>query len=117
MNSENLKNRLIKFTLEIVNLSKKLPKSVENQVFSKQIIRSSSSVGANYSEAIFAHSRIEFIHSLNISRKETSETLYWLEIIKQVNPKYTKDIDKLIEECTSLLKILISSVKTAKSKT
>lgn len=114
MNSENLKNRLIKFTLETVELCKKLPKSVENQIFSKQIIRSSSSIGANYAEAIYSHSRIEFIHALNISRKETNETLYWLELIKHTNPKYKTQIDNLIGECTSILKILISSVKTAK---
>lgn len=81
---QKLKNRLIQFTIDVLGLIKKLPKSIENKVFSKQIIRSASSIGANYSEAMFAHSRIEFIHCMNISRKEASETTYWLEVIKTV---------------------------------
>ena len=110
-----LRDRLIEFTLDVLGFIKSIPKSVENDVFSKQIIRSASSIGANYSEAMFGHSRIEFIHSINISRKEASETIYWLEVIKKANPKLDKDADLLLEEATSLLKIFVSSVKTAKS--
>lgn len=113
---QELKNRLIQFTIDVLELTKTLPKSVENEIFSKQIIRSASSIGANYSEAMFAHSRIEFIHCLNISRKESSETIYWLEVIKKANSAYFIKIDILIEEATSLLKIFVSSIKTAKSK-
>ncbi len=116
-NPQELKNRLIQFTIDILNLTKKLPKSMENEIFSRQIIRSASSVGANYSEAMFAHSRVEFIHCLNISRKEANETIYWLEVIEKANsPKLNVEINPLIDESTSLLKIFISSIKTAKSK-
>ncbi len=113
---ELLKERAIQFTIDVLTIIRKLPKSAENDVFFKQIIRSASSIGANYSEAMYAHSRVEFIHSLNISRKEASETIYWLEVIKKANPSYVKQIDSLIEESTSLLKIFVSSIKTAKSK-
>ena len=112
---QELKNRLIQFTIDVLELTKKLPRSVENEVFSKQIIRSASSIGANYSEAMFAHSRIEFIHCINISRKESSETMYWLEVIKKANPNYHEKTNILIEEATSLLKIFVSSIKTAKA--
>lgn len=112
---QELKNRLIQFTIDVLELTKKLPRSVENEIFSKQIIRSASSIGANYSEAMFAHSRIEFIHCVNISRKESSETVYWLEVIKKANPNHLGKIDVLIEEGTSLLKIFVSSIKTTKS--
>lgn len=111
---EELRNRLIEFTINILNLTKKLPTSTENQIFSKQIIRSSSSIGANYSEAMFGHTKEEFLHCLNISRKESSETIYWLEVLKKSNPKYAKMIDPHIIEATSILKIFISSIKTAK---
>jgi len=112
--SEILKNRLIKFTIDILQLAKQLPKSIENNIFFKQIIRSASSIGANYCEAIFAHSKIEFIHSLNISRKEANETIYWLDVISKANPRYEKEITILREEGVSLLKIFVSSIKTAK---
>lgn len=93
---------------------RKLPKTPENDIFFKQIIRSSSSIGANYAEAVFAHSRIEFIHSMNISRKEANETSYWLEVIEKANPTYSKEIDNISNEALSLLKIFVSSIKTAK---
>lgn len=111
---QELKERLIQFTIDVLNLIKTLPKTNENEIFSKQVIRSASSIGANYSEAMFAHSKIEFIHCINISRKEANETIYWLEVLERTNPNNIK-IKPLIEEATSLLKIFISSIKTAKS--
>lgn len=113
--AEELENRLVEFTISILSLMKMIPRNIENEVFFKQIIRSASSIGANYAEAVFAHSRIEFIHCINISRKETNETIYWLKVIKKANSQHTKNIDNLIDEATSLLKIFISSIKTAKS--
>lgn len=114
--SLKLRGRLIDFTIEVLTLTKKLPKTTENEIFSKQIIRSASSIGANYSEAMFAHSRVEFIHCINISRREASETIYWLEVIKRSNPSSSQKVDLLNEEATSILKIFISSIKTAKTK-
>ncbi len=112
--SEELKNRLIDFTFDVLKLLRKLPKTTENMVFFKQIIRSASSIGANYSEAMFAHSRIEFIYCINISRKEVSETIYWLEVLRRANPDFEREIDKILAEAKEILKIFISSIKTAK---
>lgn len=112
--SEELKNRLIDFAFDVLKLLRKLPKTTENIIFFKQLIRSASSIGANYSEAMFAHSRIEFVHCLNISRKEASETIYWLEVLKRATPDFETDIDKLLIEAKEILKIFISSIKTAK---
>lgn len=114
MKDTELKNRLIEFTINILELTKKLPNSIENQIFFKQIIRSSSSIGANYSEAMFAYSKIDFLHCINISRKESNETLYWLEVINKSNPKYSKIIEVQIEEAESILKIFIASTKTVR---
>lgn len=112
---QELREKLISFTINILYLTKKLPKTESNRIFSNQIIRSSSSIGANYSEAMFAHSKLEFIHCVNISRKEVSETIYWLEIIKRTNPNLSKDLELLIAEAESYLKIFVSSIKTAKN--
>lgn len=111
---EELEERLRNFAINIVRLVKKLPKSEENRIFGHQLIRSASSIGANYAEARYAHTKQDFIHILNISRKESSESLYWLELTLAVNPSFKKDIINLIEEARQLLKIFISSVKTSK---
>jgi four helix bundle protein len=116
INKDVLNERFKKFTLEVVRFVKILPKTEENRIFGKQIIRSSSSVGANYAEAVFAQTKQEFIHCLKISRKEANETLYWLELIQASNPNQQTKIEPLIDECIQILKILISSVKTLVSK-
>ncbi len=111
-----LNERLLNFSLLVVNLVNNLPKNSVNEIFGKQVIRSSSSIGANYSESIYAHSRIDFIHCINISRKEANETVYWLKLLKRSNSNNIK-VDVVLEEANSILKIFISSVKTARLKT
>jgi len=111
---KQFEERLLNFSLEVLRLVKSLPKTEENRIYDKQIIRSSSSVGANYSEAVFAHTKQDFIHSLNISRKEASETIYWLKLLKYVNMQYADKINKIIDENEQILRIFISSVKTRK---
>jgi four helix bundle protein len=109
-----LLERIIKFALSVITLTKKLPKTSENLVFIGQIIRSSSSIGANYAEAIFAQSRAEFVHILSTCRKETNETLYWLMMINECNPSLEPEITKSFNEGEEILKIFISSIKTTK---
>jgi four helix bundle protein len=65
-------NRLKQFTLNVVRVTKLLSKTEENKIFVKQLLRSSSSIGANYAEALFAQTRQEFLHCISISRKEAS---------------------------------------------
>lgn len=114
MTSKELVERIRKFVLEVISLLNRLPRNEENRIFTKQIIRSVSSIGANYAEAIYAHTKQDFLHIINICRKETNETLYWLDLIYSVNPSHKDDLTKLIDEGTQLLRIFISSVKTTK---
>ncbi|EKD87089.1 MAG: hypothetical protein ACD_37C00045G0001 [uncultured bacterium] len=109
---ESLEKRLKLFCFEIVKLTRSLPKTEENKIFGRQIIRSASSIGANYAEAVYGQTRQEFLHCMSISRKETNETLYWLEMILFVNPGYNIKINPLLEENKQILKIFISSIKT-----
>lgn len=113
--NEELKKRLIRFVIDIIKLFKKLPNTLENQIIFKQLIRSASSIGANYAEAVYAHTRVEFIHCMNICRKEAHETLYWLELLAEANINQKEEIKICAEEARSILKIFIASVKTAKS--
>jgi len=116
MNREELEKRLKEFGFSVIKLMRILPKTEENKIFANQIIRSSSSMGANYAEAVYAQTGQEFFHCLSICRKESNETLYWLEMILMANPGYKSKIVPLIEENRQFLKIFISSIKTIRSK-
>lgn len=113
---EEFEKRLKKFAFNVIELIRLLPKTEENRIFAKQIIRSSSSIGANYAEAVYAQTGQEFFHCMNISRKETNETLYWLEMILYANPSFKVKSKTLIQENKELLRIFISSIKIIRSK-
>lgn len=113
--SEELLKRLEIFALRVLKLVKSLPKTTENRIYGKQIIRSSSSVGANYAEAICAHTKPDFLHDLNKSRKEANETIYWLELIYETNPQFQTRMQDLLGESKQILKIFVSSIKTSKN--
>lgn len=110
--SEEFKQRIIKFVVNISNELNKLAKNQTNLIFTKQIIRSASSIGANYQEAQNAHSKKEFIQKLSISLKEATETIYWIEIIEATN---NLELNQTKQENTEILKILTSIVKSSKN--
>ncbi len=114
--SIEFRKKLIEFAIDIIKLTKSLPLTPENVIFINQIIRSATSIGANYSEAMFALTKLDFSHCLNICKKETNETLYWLEIIVRFNPKEKAKIQELQNRGNVFLKIFISSVKTSQRK-
>lgn len=101
------------FGLDIIRLTKLLPKSYENIVLIKQIIRSGTSIGANIEDALGSNSKKEFIHSMNISKKESRETIYWLKLISDVNPVLKIKIEVLIKENDEIIRILTKIVKTS----
>lgn len=106
-------NKSYDFSLEIIKLTRILPKTYENIIIIKQIIRSATSVGANIEEALGSNSRKEFIHCMNISKKESRETLYWLRLASDINPKLQSKINSLMNENDEIIKILTKIVKTS----
>jgi four helix bundle protein len=113
MNPEELKERTKKFAIQIIRFVDALKQSTSTNVLSKQIIRSATSIGANYRAACGARSKAEFIAKLQITREEADETLYWLEILREVvDNNIIKD---LINECDELTAILTSSLKTSRN--
>lgn len=90
-----LQNRLIDLVIIVVKLTKLLSKSYENEIFIRQLIRCTSSIGANYTEAIFSYSRADFTHNINICKKEAGETIYWLNLLIKVNPRFESEIETL----------------------
>lgn len=115
MNSEILLKRLTKYAVDCQKLTLLLPKSEHNTIYSRQLIRSSSSPAANYIEAIEASTSKEFAHRLKISRKETKESNYWLEMIKETisGIDMKSRCNKLISEGVELIKIFTSSIITS----
>ena len=93
-----------------------LSRTPYNQVYGKQLLRSSSSPGANYIEAIEASSRKEFILKLKICRRETKESVYWLNMIKDSNNgvgNIQNECESLIKNAQEFIRIFASSILTS----
>lgn len=84
-------------------------------VFTNQLLRASSSIGANIHEAKYAQSRADFINKLEIALKESSETDYWLELLFRKSKLSDEQYKMLRNQCGSIRRRLIASVTTAKS--
>jgi len=117
MNSGSiLKSKSFDFAVRVINLYKYLKKKHSEYVISQQIIRAGTSIGALVREAEFAESRKDFMHKLHIGLKEANESIYWLQLLYATNYINKKMFDSMVNDATQLLKMLISSVKTIKSK-
>ena len=115
-NNSILKSKIFDFAVRVINLYKYLKKRHGEYVISQQIIRAGTSIGALVREAEYAESRKDFLHKLHISLKEANESVYWLELLYATDFITKKMFDSVINDATQLLKMLISSVKTVKSK-
>ena len=88
--------------------------SKNEYILSKQIVRSATSIGANVNEALAGESRADFAHKMSIASKEARETLYWLELLEK-SQLVVLDYKEYIQNCTEIVKILTSIVKTTKN--
>lgn len=109
-----LKQRTKKFSLEIVNLFRVLPKTDEARIIGKQLLRSATSVGANYRAVCRARSIAEFIAKIGIVVEEADESVFWLEMIIEGDIFNKENIHKLLKEANEILAIVAASQKTAK---
>ena len=110
----DLKKRTQDFAFNCWSLCKDFPKSREYDAWVRQLIRSSSSVGANYRAACRAKSMRDFINKLKIVEEEADESIYWLELLSKTKSKRNESIENLKKEANELLAITVSSIKTAK---
>jgi len=117
MNSKELQDRTKKFALEIIKLTDFLPNNRIGWTFTDQIVRSSTSVTANYRAVCRARSDKDFISKMGIIIEEADETLFWLEMLEESQIiKQDVEIEKLKKEVNELTAIFVSSVKTVKSR-
>ncbi len=110
----DLEDRTLKFARQIREFIKKLLKNIANIEDSKQLIRSSGSVGANYIEANESLSKKDFLMRIKISRKEIKESRYWLKFVEVKSALLEEIRDRLIEEATELMKMFGSIVEKSK---
>lgn len=115
--SEKIKDLSIRtknFALQIIRMYVSLPKSTEAQVLGKQILRSGTSVGANYREANRSRTKVEFISKIGECLKELDETSYWIELLVESSIISGDKILVIQDECSQLLAIFTSISKNAK---
>ena len=112
MNSPLL-DKSLDFATQIVLFYEEFSKAKKDTTIAKQLLRSATSVGANINEAIYGNSKADFISKLHISLKETSESIYWLKLLK--NTKLVNyDFDSLLSLAEEIKRMLIASLNTAK---
>jgi len=116
MDKYELENRTKTFALRIVHFVSDLPKGKVADVLGYQLLKSGTSIGANYREANRAESRKEFIHKRTIVEKEAAETQYWLELLREIPIGNPAELNWLLQECSELLAIFTASGRTAKSR-
>lgn len=112
--AEELKKRTKLFAIRIVRLFRTLPKTEESRVIGKQLLRSGTSVAANYRAVCRARSKAEFIAKMGIVVEEIDETVFWLEML--IDTKIIKELllKDLLKEANELLAIFAASQKTSK---
>ncbi len=109
-----LREKSENFAIRAVRLYRYLSIRKREDVLSKQLLRSATSIGANVREATNAQSKKDFLSKLNIALKEANETQYWLELLFKGGILSQKEFDSVYPECTEIAKILSASVKTVK---
>lgn len=112
MNSETLKFRTKAYSISIGKLINSLPYNILNKNYSNQLVRCSSSVGANYRAACRAKSTADFLNKLKIVEEELDESMFFLELLEEFNPDLKVEMLKNWKEGNELLAIIVSSIIT-----
>lgn len=114
MNAEELRERTKRFAYRVIRLYRALPNTGEAQVIGKQLLRSATSVAANYRAANRARSRPEFIAKLGIVLEEADEALFWLECIADNSIVKRNRMDGLVKEADELVAIFAAARKSSR---
>ena len=114
MTPKELKARTKRFAVDVIRLCRHLPPTLDGKTVAGQIIRSGTSVGANYRASCRARSRAEWIAKMGTVEEEADETLFWLEVAVEAGLIDSQRAAALLKEADELTAILVSSLKTAK---
>jgi four helix bundle protein len=113
---EQFRNRTKKFVVDNIKLYRDLPKTEEARIIGKQLLRSSSSVGANYRAACRARSQAEFHSKISIVVEEADESAFWMEVMVEADIVKQDKLAYLFGEANEILKVVASARKTVSEK-
>lgn len=111
-----LKDRAYRYSIQMIEFLDTLPKDTSGQIIVKQLLRSSTSIGANIIEAQASSSKKDFTNFFNHSLKSANESLYWLGLLRDAKKMQNSKLDYLLNETQELANILGSSILTLKGK-
>ena len=112
INKFDLEDRTLKFSKECIDLCKILVKDDVNNVLASQLMRSSTSIGANYREANDTDTKKDFYHRIGICRREAKESRYWLQLLTHANKRFSKESEYPADEALQLARIFASIAKS-----
>lgn len=115
MQENPLSEKSLEFAAQVVKFCIKVNGKTKENIITKQLIRSSTSIGANISEANYGLSRADFISKMQIALKEAAESEYWLKLLYKAEYVQEGDVSGFIDLCAQIKKMLTATLKTAKS--
>ena len=116
MDKEQFQSRTKNLALRIIKLIEALPRKPTASVIGRQLLRSGTSVGANYRAACRARSTADMIAKLKIVEEEADETLYWLELLVEANIMPETRLAALVDETNQVLAMIVASIKTLRKR-
>jgi len=114
MTPKELKDRTKRFAVDVVQLTRELPNTLDGRRIGQQFLDSGTSVAANYRSACRARSHAEFVSKLGIVEEESDEALFWLELMVETKLVTQQRAAKLLKKADELTAIFVASLKTAK---
>ena len=115
MINNQLSEKSLDFAAKTVKFCIKVNEQTKESIITKQLIRSSTSIGANINEANYGVSRADFIAKMQIALKEAAESEYWLKLLCRAEYVQEADVSELIDLCVQLEKMLTATLRTAKA--
>ena len=117
MDKFELQNRTKHLAIRVIKFTRKFQQSQEGKVISNQVIRSATSVASNYRSSCRAKSPKDFISKMGIVEEECDETVFWLEIIEELQISVdVEELKSIMKEANEILSITVASIKTVKKK-
>jgi len=111
---EKLLPRTKALALDVIRFCSRLPQKPEFWVISRQLMRSATSVGANYRSTCRAKSPADFVAKMAIVEEEADESLYWMELLEALLPTPSEELKRLGDEANQIVAMVVASKKTAR---